>query len=82
MLTAAARSSKSMVNTTQVAEVLRETQDFELAQRYRSLSGHERVGFAKEHLTQAKTLWPSYLQDQMLTKALMKFNCLMAALFK
>ena len=54
-------------STQKAAEVLRQTQDFEIARRWKTLGGAERIGFAKEHLTQAKIQWPSYLQDQLLT---------------
>ena len=46
-------------------EALRRTQDYEVAQRYRSLGQYQQVGFAKQHMAEAKVAFPSYLMDQM-----------------
>ena len=47
------------------AQALRATQNYEVAQRYQSLGQYQRVGFAKQHMAQKKTEWPSLLQDRM-----------------
>ena len=56
-----------MVAEQAAAQALRDTKDYEVAQKYLALGGYQRVGFAEQHMHQKKIEWPSRLQDSMTT---------------